>query len=120
MSYEGTTADLQFGTTWKDFKSIVGYRGEFFIEPDSGTIVRVVTETELKPTDFVHREDMRLDYGEVLVDGKPYILPVRSFTFNEVVPNGDNFAARYSIRHTLFSVSYSNYEPAHDSPAAKK
>jgi hypothetical protein len=35
---------------------------------------------------------------------------VRSITLNEVVPNGDNYAARYSVRHTLFLVSYLNYE----------
>ncbi len=72
----------------------------------------MVTQAELKPTDFVHQEDMRIDYGEVLLGGKPAILPVQSFTLNEVVPNGDNFAARYSIRHTLFHVTYSNYWPA--------
>ena len=109
MGYEGTTPNLQFGTTWKDFKSIVGYHGEFFIEPDTGTIVRVITVAELKPTDFVHREDMRIDYEEALVDGKPYMLPAHSFTITEVVPNGDNYAAVYSIRHTLFKVSFSDY-----------
>jgi len=111
MGYEGTTPNLQFGTEWKDFKTVVGYRGEFFIEPDSGAILRVVTEAELKPTDFVHQEDMRIDYGPVMIDGKTHTLPIESFTLNEVVPNGDNSAARYSIRHTLFKVGYSNYQP---------
>ena len=35
-----------------------------------------------------------------------------SFTLTEVVPNGDNYAAIYSIRHTLFSVTYTDYRPA--------
>ncbi len=112
LGYENTGANLQYNTSWKDFKSVAGYHGEFFVEPETGAIVRVVTQAELKPTDFVHQEDMRIDYGEVLLGGKPAILPVQSFTLNEVVPNGDNFAARYSIRHTLFHVTYSNYWPA--------
>jgi len=110
MGYEGTGANLQYNTDWKDFKSIAGYHGEFYVDPDTGVIVRLVTQAELKPTDFVHQEDMRIDYGQVVVEGKPIILPVRSITLNEVVPNGDNYAARYSVRHTLFLVSYLNYE----------
>lgn len=110
MGYEGTGANLQYNTDWKDFKSVAGYHGEFYVDPDTGVIVRLVTQAELKPTDFVHQEDMRIDYGQVVVDGKPVILPTHSITLNEVVPNGDNYAARYSVRHTLFLVSYLNYE----------
>jgi hypothetical protein len=103
---------MQTITDWKPFKTIVGYRGEFFIDPDSGTVVRVVTQAALKPTDFVHQEDMRIDYGPVPVGDKTYVLPLDSFTLTEVVPNGDNYAAIYSIRHTLFSVTYTDYRPA--------
>ncbi len=112
MGYEGTGANFQTATDWKDFKATVPYRGEFFIDPDTGVIVRVVTQAGLKPTDFVHQEDLRIDYGPVVVDGKEYVLPLDSFTFTEVVPNGDNYAARYSIRHTLFSATYQNYQMA--------
>lgn len=103
---------MQFGATWKDFKTLVGYHGEFFVDSETGAVVRVITVAELKPTDFVHQEDMRIDYRPVVVDGKTYILPMDSFTLNEVVPNGDNYAARYSVRHTLFRVTYSSYQAA--------
>ena len=111
MGYEGTTPNFQTGTTWKPFKTVAGYHGAFFIEPETGIIVRVITQAELKPTDFVHQEDMRIDYGPVAAGGKTYVLPVKSFTFTEVVPNGDNYAARYSVRHTLFNVTYKDYKP---------
>jgi hypothetical protein len=117
MGYEGTEANFQTGTTWKAFKTIVAYSGKFFIDPDTGVIRRVVTQADLKPTDFVHQEDMRIDYGPVAVGGNTYVLPVDSFTFTEVVPNGDNYAARYSVRHTLFNVTYANYQLA--GPAQK-
>ncbi len=110
MGYEGTGANFQTGTDWKAFKATVGYHGEFFIAPDTGVIVRVITEAELKPTDFVHREDMRIDYGPEYVGDNVYTLPVESFTFTEVVPNGDNYAAVYSIRHTLFRAIYDRYQ----------
>lgn len=112
MGYEGTGANFQTGTSWIDFKSTVAYHGEFFIIPESGVIVRMVTQAELKPTDFVHQEDMRIDYGPVNVDGKLYMLPVDSFTLTEVVPNGDNYAAVYSVRHTLFNSTYQEYQLA--------
>ena len=112
MGYEGTDPNFQTATDWKDFKATVPYRGELFIDPDTGVIVRVVTQAGLKPTDFVHQEDMRIDYAPAAVDGKLFVLPVDSFTLTEVVPNGDNYAARYSIRHTLFTSTYQNYELA--------
>lgn len=113
MGYEGTGANLQYATEWKDFHSIVGYHGEFFVDAETGTILRVATQAELKPTDFVHQEDMRIDYGPVSVDGKNLTVPIESFTLNEVVPNGDNYGARYSVRHTLFHMVYGEYRPAH-------
>ena len=112
MGYEGTGANFQTGTSWIDFKTTVGFHGELFIDLGTGAIVRMDTQAELKPTDFVHQEDMRIDYGAVVVDGKPYMLPVDSFTLTEVVPNGDNYAAVYSIRHTLFNSTYANYQAA--------
>jgi hypothetical protein len=109
LGYEGTGANMQTGTTWKDFKTTVGYHGEFFIDPQSGAIVRLITQAELKPTDFVHQEDIRIDYGAVGIEGRTFILPVASYTITEVVPNGDNYAATYSVRHTIFRTTYKNY-----------
>jgi hypothetical protein len=40
------------------------------------------------------------------------MLPADSFTITEVVPNGDNYAARYSIRHTVFVATYQDYQMA--------
>jgi len=112
MGYEGTGANFQTATDWKDFKATVPYRGEFFIDPDTGIIIRVITQAGLKPSDFVHQEDLRIDYAPLVIDGKPLVLPIDSFTLTEVVPNGDNYAAVYSVRHTLFTAIYQNYQLA--------
>jgi len=111
--WEVAEPNMQTGTTWKGFKEMVSYRGQFFIDPESGAIVRIVTQADLKPTDFVHQEDMRIDYGPVTVGGSRYFVPLRNITLTEVVPNGDNYAARYSVRHTLFDMTYKNYQMAH-------
>ncbi|MGA2558319.1 MAG: hypothetical protein ABSF17_01475 [Terracidiphilus sp.] len=112
MGYEGTGANFQTATDWKDFKATVSYRGELFIDPDTGVIVRLITQAGLKPTDFVHQEDMRIDYAPLVIDGRERMLPADSFTITEVVPNGDNYAARYSIRHTVFVATYQDYQLA--------
>jgi hypothetical protein len=101
--------DMQSLTSWKQFKKVVPYHGELFIEPATGRVVRVITFAELKPADFVHREDMRIDYDLVAAGGKEYMLPVDSFTIDEVVPNGNTNLASYTVRHTLFSVKYEGY-----------
>ena len=120
MGYEGTEANFQTGTTWKAFKATVGYHGRFFVDPETGAILRVITQAELKPTDFVHQEDMCIDYGPVTVGGSTYFVPLQNRTLTEVVPNGDNYAARYSIRHTLFDIRYKDYRLAENPVAAQK
>jgi hypothetical protein len=101
--------DIQTLTSWNLFKKVVPYHGELFIEPSTGRVVRVVTSAEMKPADAVHREDMRIDYEQVVVGGKEYTLPAESFTINEVVPSGNSGLAGYTVRHTLFSVKYQGY-----------
>ncbi len=109
----GVTGNFQTSTEWQGYKTTVPYHGEFFVDPDSGIVVRMITEAELKPTEVVHQLDTRIDYAPVTVDGKALILPVRSFINTEVVPNGDSgTAGRYTTRHTLFNVAYRNYQTA--------
>jgi hypothetical protein len=107
-----TVGAIQSVSTWEPFKKVVGYHGEFFINPDTGLVVRVITRAEMKPTDLVFREDRRIDYGPVAVAGKAYLLPRVSITAMEAVPNGDNNTASSTIRHTLYYASYQNYKLA--------
>ena len=110
----GSTAkgNLQTVSEWKNFKTNVGYHGELFIDPDSGTLVRTITEADFKPSDFVHYENIRTDYAPMPIGGKNLVVPVRSFTIAEVVPNGDSFAAHYSVRHDLMTQDYKDYQLA--------
>jgi hypothetical protein len=103
---------IQSVSTWKTFNKVVGYHGEFFIIPNTGIVVRVITHAEMKPTDFVTREDRRIDYGPVVIAGKAYLLPLVSLTALETVPNADDSTQTHTIRHTLFDVSYQNYKLA--------
>jgi hypothetical protein len=110
----GAKDTFQTTTDWHNYKANgVPYHGEFFIDPDTGTVVRMITQAELKPSEVVHQQDTRVDYGPVTVGGKSLVLPVKTVTNIEVVPNGDSQAAgRYSTRCTLFSIDFKDYQLA--------
>ena len=112
LSMVPTVGSIQSVSTWEPFVKVVGYHGEFFINPDTGLVVRVITSAEMSPSDLVYREDRRIDYGSVLVAGKVYLLPRVSITAMEAVPNGDNNTATRTIRHSVYYDSYQNYKLA--------
>jgi hypothetical protein len=109
----GAKGNFQTTTNWNPYKATVPYHGEIFVDPDSGIVVRLVTQAEFKNTDVVHQEDQRIDYGPVPVGGKTLVLPIKTVISTEVVPNGDSQAAgKFSTRHTFFTAEYKNYQPA--------
>jgi hypothetical protein len=110
----GAKGNFQTNTDWKNYKATVPYHGELFIDPDTGIVVRLIAEGEFKPSEVVHQEDTRIDYGPVTVGDKTLILPIKTVVDTEVVPNGDSGAAgKYSTRVTLFTAEYKDYHPAH-------
>jgi len=107
----GASGNFQTNTNWHDYKTNVPYHGEFFIDPATGTVMRLVTAAEIKPSEVVHQVDTRIDYGPVTVAGKAMVLPVRTVVDTEVVPNGDSGAAgKYTVRRTLFTSEYKDYK----------
>lgn len=108
----GVAGNFQTTTEWHEYKATVAYHGEFFVDPASGVVVRMITEAELKSTEMVHRLDTRIDYGPETIEGKTLIVPVKSIVNTEVVPNGESGAGTYSTRCTLFTSEYKNYQLA--------
>jgi hypothetical protein len=108
----GVVGNFQTDTYWLHYKATVPYHGELFIGPDSGIVVRMITEAEFKVSEVVHQIDTRIDYGPVAVDGKLLVLPVRTILNTEVVPNGDSGVGKYTTRRTLFTSEYKDYQPA--------
>jgi hypothetical protein len=102
--------NFQTATSWKNYKATVPYHGEIFIDPDTGIVVRLVTQADFKSSDVVHQEDQRIDYGPVTVGGKTMVLPIKAVINTEVVPNGDSNSGKYSTRHTLFTSEYKDYK----------
>jgi len=105
----GVSGNFQTSTNWNDFKTTAPYHGEFFIAPDTGVVVRLITQAEFQPSEIVHALDTRTDFGPVKVGDKLFMVPVRSYVDTLVVPNGDSGAASYTTRRTLFTSAYEDY-----------
>jgi hypothetical protein len=108
----GVSGNYQTHTEWHDFKTTSSYHGEVFVDPETGAIVRLIVEAELKPSELVHRLDTRIDYGPMKVGSATLIVPVKTYINTEVVPHGDSGAATYTTRCTLFTSEYKEYQLA--------
>ena len=106
----GVTGNFQTNTNWHDFKATAPYHGELFVDPQSGIVVRLIVQAELKPSDVVHEVDTRIDFSPTRVNNQMYILPVKTYVNTLVVPNGDSGAATYTTRRTLLTSEYRDYE----------
>jgi hypothetical protein len=62
----------------KVFQRTAGYHGEITIDPETGTILRLTMQADLKPPYPMARADVMVEYGPVEIGGKVYTCPVRS------------------------------------------
>lgn len=106
----GAKGNFQTNTEFDPYKATVPYHGEIFIDPDTGIVVRLITQADFKNTDVVHLEDQRIDFLPVDVGGKTLVLPSKAIINTEVVPNGDSGGGKFVIRHTLFTSEYKGYQ----------
>jgi len=97
---------------YKHFKTSAGYRGELYLDPDSGAVVRTVTEAEFKNSDLVRYENIRTDYGRVALGDKSILAPIEIFTNAALVANGDLNASKTSLRHTFVTQQFKDYQLA--------
>jgi hypothetical protein len=89
-----------------------GYGGELFIEPDSGAVLRTITEAAFKPDSIFHSETIRTDYAPLLVDGKTLVVPVRRFKITEFVPEDQQTAKKDAVRHSFVTEDFKDFQSA--------
>jgi len=59
-------------------KRLSGYHGQIAVDPESGTILRMTLEADLKPDDPIIHSGMLVEYGPVEIGGKTYTCLVKS------------------------------------------
>jgi hypothetical protein len=96
------------GYVLNPFKKTLGLHGQFFIDPETGNTKRIFMLAEFAPTDFVEREDTRIDFDMQTIDGKSYFVPVRSIRKSEVSSMGDSPRGYLKVR-TIMAASYGDY-----------
>ena len=62
-------------------RSKLGYQGSLWIDPASGTILRVTLVADLKGNSTIERGAILVDYGPVPIADRTVICPVRSWRF---------------------------------------
>ena len=75
---------LPDGDGTEAFERYAGYHIELAIDPDSGAILRLSFQFDLKSTSPLSRSDIMIEYGPVLIGGKTYDCPLRSVTIARV------------------------------------
>jgi VWFA-related protein len=79
----------------KPYRITPGYHGSLWLDPATGTILRVTIETDLKDRDQVKRADALVQYGPVTIGDHIFICPVCSLTLHldPIDPNDISGAA---------------------------
>jgi hypothetical protein len=63
-------------------KQFAGYRGEVAIDAESGAVLRLEFEADLKSTTLLARSELMIRYGRVEIGGNFYICPLRSVSIS--------------------------------------
>jgi hypothetical protein len=89
--YEAEFCCVTLGGDRSVFKRLTAYHGEIALEPDTGTILRLSMQADLKPAYPMARADLMVEYGPVEIGGKTYICPLKSVAiargYEGVVPD---------------------------------
>ena len=94
---------------------LTGYHGEIAIDPDSGAILRLAIEADLRPDLPIHRSDILVEYGPVEIGSKTYISPVKSVSLSRsrtvlnMMDDAQSFRAFGPFATLLNDVSFSGY-----------
>lgn len=111
-SQPGGPGNYNLNANWKNYRATVPYHGEIFVDPETGVVLRLITQADFKSSEWVRQEDQRIDYGTETVGGKTLVLPSRSIIDTLEMPYGDNPKGRFVFRHTLFTSEYTDYQAA--------
>jgi VWFA-related protein len=76
--YQVAVCCLPDGDGTQGYQRYPRYHGEIAIDPETGAILRLAFQSDLKSTTPLSRSDIMIEYGPVEMGGKNYICPLRS------------------------------------------
>ena len=63
-----------------------GYHGSLWLDPATGTVLRITMEADLKVNDPLQRAAILVQYGPIQISGANFICPVRSIALSMTTP----------------------------------
>jgi hypothetical protein len=69
----------------RNLETVPPYDGEIAIDPKTGSVLRLVLETELDRNLPIKRDDVMVEYGPVQIGGVSYICPLKSVSITHEV-----------------------------------
>ena len=97
------------------FQRFPSYHGEIALDPETGSILRLAFQSDLKSTTPLARSDIMIQYGAVEMGGKAYICPLRSVSMMRVrsvriLSNWDEWFRVYGPYATMLNeVTFGGY-----------
>lgn len=97
------------------YTEVVAYHGEMAVDPESGTIKRLMLIADLKSDEFTEKSGIEVEYGQVILGGELYFLPVRSVSSSRShilrVADGDcqRLEIALGLKTSLNDVVFENY-----------
>jgi hypothetical protein len=85
-----------------------GYHGSLYLDPISGTILRITLDTDLKGSDPITRSATSVQYVSVEIGGKNYVCPARSIVISSTHSHFDGELIDRTILR-INEVSFTNY-----------
>jgi VWFA-related protein len=90
------------------YRGTPGYHGTLTIDPETGTILRITVDPELKASGPIMRSAMEVEYGPVEIGGKTYLCPVRSLAISDAKSQlGGDMSDRTILR--INEVTFTDY-----------
>ncbi len=88
QSHYQTGACCQTNDASRAIPQFSAYHGQIAIDPEEGTVFRIMVQAELQPEDSISRADIFVEYGRVEIGGRYYICPEKSVAIlvDKVVP----------------------------------
>ena len=88
----------------------IGYHGYLEADPETGAILRITIEADLKPEDFVQRASMMVEFGPVKIGDSTYVCPTRSVSISVSRTEFESHGAVESTNRLLLNnVEFTDY-----------
>lgn len=105
-AFGGGSARL--GDEDNSYRGTPGYHGTITIDPDTGTILRITMDPELKANGPIMKSAVEVVYGPVEIGGKTFTCPVRSTAISAARSQlGGDMSDRTILR--INEVTFTNY-----------